>query len=502
MPWTGSTGATAFSCVAVRAGWTERLRHGASKELAWAGSARLAERAMAIFYLNVSVIKRSEGRSVVAVAAYCSGSRLHDERLGRDVSFEGRCNLLHSEILLPVGAPERWLKREVFWNEVEAIEERGDAQLAREVELVLPWELSSDSGICLARDFIMEQFISRGIVVDFNVHRAIGADGVRKNFAHALFSMREIAENGFGKKRADFWKAASVLLKWRERWATLAIKRLADAGRRVQIDAGPGAVHGRGLDLAGGSAIEERESEEMELAWRNGERIIAEPGLVLAALMREHSSFTRQDLRQFVEAHTVSEKQFAIALARVESSVEIIRLSAGDEGEERFSTRQRMVNSGHGAVEGKATDVTTAAKLGGVDQDGPPTITMGDKASGELGSLREAAMAWAAAGLRVRGVGLTYEKAKAFEKTSGIKSVAVHGLLGRWMKKQDRLEAKDVLVVTEVRKLSEKQKGWMLSAARAVKAKLVIVLESGFRVIDGGDVGLDEQQFQALMQID
>ena len=36
--------------------------------------------------------------------------------------------------VLPAGAPERWLDREVLWNEVEARETRQDAQLAREVE--------------------------------------------------------------------------------------------------------------------------------------------------------------------------------------------------------------------------------------------------------------------------------------------------------------------------------------------------------------------------------
>ena len=38
----------------------------------------------------------------------------------------------------------------------------------------------------------------------------------------------------------------------------------------------------------------------------------------------------------------------------------------------------------------------------------------------------------------------------------------------------------------------------MLFAARVVKAKLVLVDGSGFKVIDGGDIGLDAEQLAAF----
>ena len=93
---------------------------------------------MAIYHLSVKVIQRSAGRSAVAAAAYRSASRLHDERLGRDHDFRAKAGVVHSEILLPEGAPERWRDRETLWNEVEARERRHDAQLAREVEISRP----------------------------------------------------------------------------------------------------------------------------------------------------------------------------------------------------------------------------------------------------------------------------------------------------------------------------------------------------------------------------
>lgn len=78
--------------------------------------------------------------------------------------------MVHSAILLPEGAPERWQDRATLWNEVEATERRKDAVLAREVEFALPRELSQAEGIRLAREYVAEQFVARGMVADLNVH--------------------------------------------------------------------------------------------------------------------------------------------------------------------------------------------------------------------------------------------------------------------------------------------------------------------------------------------
>src|SRR3546814_6338577 len=93
---------------------------------------------MAIYHLSAKVIGRGSGRSAVAAAAYRAASRLHDERLGRDHDFTSKTGVIHSEVMLPEDAPERLHDRETLWNEVEAVEKRKDAQLAREVEFAIP----------------------------------------------------------------------------------------------------------------------------------------------------------------------------------------------------------------------------------------------------------------------------------------------------------------------------------------------------------------------------
>lgn len=125
-------------------------------------------------------------------------------------------------------------------------------------------------------------------------------------------------------------------------------------------------------------------------------------------------------------------------------------------------------------------------------------VTVASGGAGERRrTLEEAIAQWERGGFRLRGVGTTYEAVKAFEKKSGVKSVGVHGLLGRWKKKQDRLASKDVLVVNDAKCLSARQKEWMLRATRAAPAKLVLIDGIDFVEIDGGATGLSAAEMAA-----
>ena len=101
---------------------------------------------MAIYHFSAKVISRAAGSSALASAAYRSASRLADERLGRDHDFTRKPGVIHSEVLLPDGAPEEFADRERLWNAVEAAEVRKDAQLAREVEFAIPREMTRGPG--------------------------------------------------------------------------------------------------------------------------------------------------------------------------------------------------------------------------------------------------------------------------------------------------------------------------------------------------------------------
>lgn len=189
------------------------------------------------------MIQRSAQRSVVAAAAYRAAARLYDERLGRIVSPRrlAKPGGIYSEILLPAGAPPRWLDRAALWNEVERIERRQDAVLARDIELTLPRELSQAEAIRLARDFAVQQFVARGMVADLNISAA--AAGTPQPLAHVMLSLRRVEpgpaecpeQGGFGAKERG-WNEKALLVSWRAAWADLVNARLAETELDQQLD--------------------------------------------------------------------------------------------------------------------------------------------------------------------------------------------------------------------------------------------------------------------------
>jgi len=209
---------------------------------------------MAIFHLQAKVIQRSKGQSVIAAAAYRAAAALYDAELGRTQNFLAKAGVIHSEILLPAGAPRRWLDRETLWNEVVAGERRKDASLAREIELSLPRELSQAEAIRLAQDYVREQFVARGMVADLNVHWGKAGDGEAQPHAHVLLTMRRIDPLGGRGERANGGRAARG--RDPERGAGRAHDIAADPGAAAGAGAGPDRGDHRGAGGDPGDAAE------------------------------------------------------------------------------------------------------------------------------------------------------------------------------------------------------------------------------------------------------
>lgn len=142
-------------------------------------------------------------------------------------------------ILTPIEAD--WIAdRERLWNKVEAAEKRGDAQLAREVTLAIPCELSRDNQIELVRDYVQKNYVDRGMIADINYHHLDG----NNPHAHIMVTMRDLkiddqGEVSFGNKNRDWndWQDAASFTQNRENWATIANQYLIEAGYPdVQID--------------------------------------------------------------------------------------------------------------------------------------------------------------------------------------------------------------------------------------------------------------------------
>ena len=115
---------------------------------------------MSIYHCSIKIISRTGGRSAVASAAYRAGEKLYNEETGLTHDFTRKGGVIMNEILLPLNAPVRYKNRETLWNEVQTIEKRSDAQLAREVEVAFPTELDRNQQIECVRDYIQENFVT------------------------------------------------------------------------------------------------------------------------------------------------------------------------------------------------------------------------------------------------------------------------------------------------------------------------------------------------------
>jgi hypothetical protein len=205
---------------------------------------------MAIYHLRAKILSRSKGQSTVAgaayrsggqtathAAAYRSGEKLRDERTGRTFDYGRKQGIVHTEILAPQNAQNWVYSREALWNRVEVAEKRKDAQVAREIEISLPRELSPEQRVQLVRAFVKQHFVERGMVADIAIHCPKASDGKEQPHAHIMLTLRPLKPDGSGfgnKERA--WNEHALLEHWREQWATAVNQALADANSGERID--------------------------------------------------------------------------------------------------------------------------------------------------------------------------------------------------------------------------------------------------------------------------
>jgi hypothetical protein len=218
---------------------------------------------MAIYHLRATMISRSQGRSATAASAYRVAERIEDRRTGLTFDYAARSGVDHTEILAPDYAPDWVRDRSELWNRVEESETRKNSQVAREVRVALPDELTHAQRVALVRDYAQAQFVDRGMVADIALH-APGREGDERNHhAHILLTTREIDAEGFTTKNRD-WNKVEVLEGWREAWARDSNAALERAGIEDRVDHRTlVAQRDEALELA--SAARERGDEDAEL---------------------------------------------------------------------------------------------------------------------------------------------------------------------------------------------------------------------------------------------
>ena len=182
---------------------------------------------IAIYHCNISIVSRGKGKSAVAAAAYRSGEKLTNEWDGLTHDYTKKGGVVHSEILLPAHA--------------------------------LPVELSREEQTRLVREYCSSQFVSKGMIADFNLHDTGGGNP----HAHILLTMRPLDEKGawlpkskkeyvldengekirlpsgrYKTRKVDLmdWNNRENAEVWRRAWADLTNEYLEKNNRPERID--------------------------------------------------------------------------------------------------------------------------------------------------------------------------------------------------------------------------------------------------------------------------
>lgn len=221
-------------------------------------------RLIALFHFHVTQIKRSAGQSAIAAAAYRAGEKLHSEYYGDNPDYTCKGGVVCSEILLPAHAPPRLADRETLWNEVEKVEQHPKAQLAYSFDIALQNEFSMEENRALVRQFLLDEFVSRGMIVDYAIHETdVSEGGIQNPHFHVLCPIRPLNPDGTwgtkqrrqyildehgnripnGKGDYEFkavpttdWGSPERLEAWRQAWSNLCNAKFEEKGLPCRID--------------------------------------------------------------------------------------------------------------------------------------------------------------------------------------------------------------------------------------------------------------------------
>lgn len=127
-----------------------------------------------------------------------AGEKITNDYDGITHDYSRKGGVVYTEILLPEDAPDEYTDRSILWNAVEKIEKAKNSQLAREIELALPVELTREQNIYLVREYARDNFVDSGMCADICVHDK--NDG--NPHAHIMLTLRPFnVDKSWGDKQ-------------------------------------------------------------------------------------------------------------------------------------------------------------------------------------------------------------------------------------------------------------------------------------------------------------
>ncbi|MGN6670400.1 MAG: AAA family ATPase [Candidatus Nucleicultricaceae bacterium] len=463
---------------------------------------------MAIQFARLEYVSRSTGGNACRKAAYNERTSLKCERTGELFYFGHKEDGIYHDVMLPVGAHEKFKNSKVLWNAVEHFERRSNSQLCKELVLALPDnpEITFEDRIELTRQFVEQNFVSKGVAVQMDIHAPHEGD---KNWhAHLLVTTRRFSKDGltFHTHKArdlDPEVRGGLVVEadlWGEIWKDLQNAYFREKGLDLRVDAiglvpqehlGPVRMRNHMNDAL----------QRAELIKESNEALSKDPEVILESLSQNKAVISKRDIENFIEKHVPHDEKDAIKQSVFESKDLLSLLDPATGKETDFFTlkqtrenEEKLLRFAHHLQQQKsmviAADIKESIKerytLSSEQQAAFEHATHSNKLSiiqgragvGKSYVLKPIREAHESSGYKVIGLAPTHKVAEDLKEEGFTHATTCHAFLFALKNQRQQIDDKTLLIVDEAAMLSTDLQIELLHAAKKAGAKVLLVGDS------------------------
>jgi len=476
---------------------------------------------MAIQYINASVITRSKGHNALSAAAYRANEKLHCERTSRTFDYTNKGDCVHAEILLPKSAyldgskkdGHPFHSREKMWNSIEQIEDahnrRASAQLAFELKVALPKELSKEQNAELIRSYIKDYYVDKhGVVADICIHDK--ADG--NPHAHVMITFRELVGTEFSKQKVRSMTTDlrtyngvhyAVEDKLNVQWETFQNKYFDQRNIDIKVDEGyiiPTVHEGHSRDS---DFYYDRDEQNNNIKQQNVDIVLTDPEIIIQTLETKYAVFDKRDIEKMAfkqTAYSTDPTHYHDVLNTVLSSDKLIQLGYSEAGRLSYTTEinyrkeLQMIDTAHvmhgddlanidnqaiqkvSEQDGLSTEQQEAIRH--IAQSGQIACVVGSAGAGKTRAMKSLNDLYRDQNIQVFGAAISGKAAQGLEEEAGIESKTIASLLHGYRNKSGHKylpEKGSVLVVDEAGMIGLKDMHSLVEMSQDRRYKLVLV---------------------------
>jgi Ti-type conjugative transfer relaxase TraA len=463
---------------------------------------------MAIQFARLEYVSRSTGGNACRKAAYNERTSLKCERTGELFYFEHKEDGIYHDVMLPEGAHEKFKSSKVLWNAVEHFERRSNSQLCKELVLALPDnpEISFEDRIELTRQFVEQNFVSKGVAVQMDIHAPHASD---KNWhAHLLVTTRRFSKDGmtFHTHKArdlDPEVRGGLVVEadlWGEIWKDLQNSYFKEKGLDLRVDA-IGLVPQEHLGPVRMRHHMNDALQRAELIKESNEALAKDPEVILESLAQNKAVISKRDIERFIEKHVPGERQESMHQAIFEhkglislldpetgKEADLFTLKQTRENEEkllRFATslhRQKslvIASSIKDDIKGQySLSSEQQAAFEHATDSNNLSLIQGRAGVGKSYVLRPIREAYESSGYRVIGLAPTHKVAEDLKEDGFKESTTCHAFLFSLKNQRQQIDDKTFLIVDEAAMLSTDLQIELLHAAKKAGSKVLLVGDS------------------------